>query len=378
MRRVALVVAVLLSLAAACREADSVVLVNVDFDAGAPSVNSLRVSVSGIAGHDVRLFPAHPTSDAVRFPASLVLVLPRARSGRLDIFIEGLDSSSAVVASGSGQTTVVVGGQANASIGLAPIGAGAGKDGSASDAAVPPAPDASIPGAPDTRGFDANLPMPDASADFGAVDIVPAGLSLGSTCVSGSQCSSTHCVDGVCCDDACTGLCKACNIVPSLGHCSFIPAGADSRGACPQDPQETCGRDGTCDGAAACRQWIDGTSCGAAGCIRGTASTARTCNGAGVCRAATTTACKPYSCRGLVCAVQCAGNGDCDPSAFCNAGNCQAKLGWGAACSSADECASHFCTRSVTGTGMICAQSVAECPASCPDTCRCTATACSC
>ena len=45
--------------------------------------------------------------------------------------------------------------------------------------------------------------------------------SLGATCddagFSGEDCGSGNCVDGLCCDTDCTGLCSACNISGSEG-----------------------------------------------------------------------------------------------------------------------------------------------------------------
>ena len=44
-------------------------------------------------------------------------------------------------------------------------------------------------------------------------------LPLGAPCEVGGQCVSTFCVDGVCCDTACTGPTEACNVTGSVGQC---------------------------------------------------------------------------------------------------------------------------------------------------------------
>lgn len=108
------VVAALVAVSSGCREAESVVYVSVEAKDVMANVSSLRVSVSMAAGHDVRVFPAKGTK--VDFPVSLVLVLPRSRSGRLDIVVEGIGGANNVVCAGSGQTTIVVGGEAKASV----------------------------------------------------------------------------------------------------------------------------------------------------------------------------------------------------------------------------------------------------------------------
>jgi cysteine-rich repeat protein len=223
-------------------------------------------------------------------------------------------------------------------------------------------------------GSDASATAPDARLDtIGDQTHLP----VGSPCIAGAQCSSTYCTDGVCCETACTSLCAICNLPTALGRCTPVPAGEDPRNSCPEDGQNTCGRDGTCDGDGACRLWADGTACAAAACVSGTASGARTCNGTGVCRPVVTRACAPYACRGTICGTQCSGTGDCAPSAYCQSGTCQDKVGLGGTCTSSTQCASHYCVRNFQGD-WVCSQSLGSCPSSCPDTCTCSANTCSC
>ncbi|HEY3353623.1 MAG TPA: dickkopf-related protein, partial [Polyangia bacterium] len=44
-------------------------------------------------------------------------------------------------------------------------------------------------------------------------------LALGGACGADTQCLSSHCADGVCCDDACLGQCQACT---AAGHCAAV------------------------------------------------------------------------------------------------------------------------------------------------------------
>jgi len=61
----------------------------------------------------------------------------------------------------------------------------------------------------------------------------------GSSCTIGSNCISGFCVDGVCCNTACTGLCQACTITKTInianGTCGPIFTGIDPDNECPGD-----------------------------------------------------------------------------------------------------------------------------------------------
>ncbi|MDI1433525.1 hypothetical protein [Polyangium sorediatum] len=70
----------------------------------------------------------------------------------------------------------------------------------------------------------------------------------GKLCGADAECLSDHCVDGVCCDDACTGICEACSAGKkgsgADGVCEPITLGTD--------PDMECTTPGTCDGAGMC------------------------------------------------------------------------------------------------------------------------------
>lgn len=66
----------------------------------------------------------------------------------------------------------------------------------------------------------------------------------GSPCSSSGECMSGFCVDGVCCNTGCNGLCQTCSVAGSVGTCSNIPSG--------QDPANECAGTQTCNGSGAC------------------------------------------------------------------------------------------------------------------------------
>lgn len=95
----------------------------------------------------------------------------------------------------------------------------------------------------------------------------------GGTCTSADECTTGSCVDGVCCDSPCAGACAACTSAKKGGGadgvCGPIAAGLDPDDECAVDPgyPATCGPDGTCDGAGACRAHaVPGTACATPSC----------------------------------------------------------------------------------------------------------------
>jgi hypothetical protein len=96
-------------------------------------------------------------------------------------------------------------------------------------------------------------------------------LGPGETCDEPSDCQSSYCVDGVCCNSACTGTCRRCDLTGSRGTCSTTPWG--------QDPDSECG-------AIGCSSYYWGWS--GETCYRraDVSAAAAACDGTGVCQTA--------------------------------------------------------------------------------------------
>jgi len=108
----------------------------------------------------------------------------------------------------------------------------------------------------------------------------------GSTCMVGGECESGHCVDGFCCNTACSLGCDACDLTGVEGKCNVSGAGEAG------DPS-----------------------------------------------------CSPYLCDGVTaaCPSTCSGDGDCASTHYCDGTNCQAKQGDGSSCNAANQCQSDNC-----------------------------------
>jgi hypothetical protein len=174
------------------------------------------------------------------------------------------------------------------------------------------------------------------------------GRPNGAACAAPSDCQSAFCVDGVCCDSACTGACRSCNVPGSAGRCALVAAGSrDPRGACVDQGAATCGTNGTCDGAGACARYAPGTTCAAQSCTGGVLTAAAACDGAGTCVRGPSASCAPFACADATrCATTCATNADCAPPSSCNGGVC-GRLPLGAACTISSDCQSAFCVDGV-------------------------------
>jgi hypothetical protein len=144
----------------------------------------------------------------------------------------------------------------------------------------------------------------------------------GQTCSVGTDCVTSNCADGYCCNSACNGSCEQCN-GGTPGTCSYVsgapktghPACAGS-GSC----QGTCnGTKSTCTFPGAettCRQ----PSCNAS---TGVATHSATCDGGGNCGALVTNNCTPYICGTNACLTTCTGASQCVSGLACVNGACQ-------------------------------------------------------
>jgi hypothetical protein len=172
----------------------------------------------------------------------------------------------------------------------------------------------------------------------------------GATCSTSAECVTNNCVDGVCCETACGGACSACSNAKTgaaNGLCRAVTAGTDPDSECAQDAASTCGNDGTCDGAGACRKWQSGTTCVGESCLVMTYTPARTCDGAGVCKTVSTSSCNTYVCGATSCKASCASNADCATGNYCAGAACVPLKAQGAACVGNGDCSTGFCVDGV-------------------------------
>jgi hypothetical protein len=168
---------------------------------------------------------------------------------------------------------------------------------------------------------------------------------LGGSCDTNGDCDSNICQQNVCCDMACTGVCRSCAVTGRRGSCAPVPAGTDPLDHCA--PGASCGGDGLCDGMGGCRVQSAGTPCAPAQCANGVSTPERTCDGSGTCRNVQGSSCAPHLCGATACRTTCVGDGDCVPTAFCNGMTCASKKANGAACGRAAECTSNQCADGV-------------------------------
>ncbi|HVX97140.1 MAG TPA: hypothetical protein VHK47_19645 [Polyangia bacterium] len=169
----------------------------------------------------------------------------------------------------------------------------------------------------------------------------------GGACSAGTECLSTHCVDGVCCDSDCTGSCRSCALSSAPGKCTSIPAGnADPRGVCQDMTAASCSTNGKCDGAGGCQKYKMGTVCAPESCTANVYTPPSTCSSTGQCVAPDQLPCSPYTCNGTTCFQACTNTDNCLKPNVCNGNSCGLKNP-GASCSSGAECLSTFCAQGV-------------------------------
>jgi hypothetical protein len=207
----------------------------------------------------------------------------------------------------------------------------------------------------------ADLPA-DTSLDVAGPDA--AGKPNGTSCGGGGECASGDCVEGTCCATACGSRCFSClnsKTGQPDGKCAPVQAGIAHAADCVAGDPTTCGLDGKCDGAGACRYWPSTTSCGAESCVDGAGASmytsARTCAGAGTCAAATTSTCgNAYRCSSTKCKTTCSSASDCIAAAYCVGNACVAKKPDGQVCSSNAECINGVCGGVCCAAGCMCTQ----------------------
>jgi hypothetical protein len=173
----------------------------------------------------------------------------------------------------------------------------------------------------------------------------------GASCLAGSECQSSLCVDAVCCGSPCGAACMACSAAKTGGNdgvCGFVLSG--------QDPDSECPLGQTCNGSGACSAGLCGSTCESAGgscdgnvCVFG-------CGGPASCPGEVV--CPP----GLPCRVECTGTGSCEQGVDCTAASsCDITCG-PTACGELVSCAGSSCA--VRCVASAACQGVVSCSAS--------------
>jgi len=183
---------------------------------------------------------------------------------------------------------------------------------------------------------------------------------LGTMCTTSQECAGgAPCVDGVCCESACSGSCEACNQPDRSGLCRPLPSGDlphAGHPGCAAAHDADCG--GACDGHTTDRCIFAElrTSCGAdATCTSGEFHPAGECDGRGTCEMTPVQKCGKYACDSQGgCLDQCAAPSDCAEGYNCNDGDCMHCV--------EDECGA---------LGYQCDRKSGECPNTCARSAEC-------
>ncbi|HRI69801.1 MAG TPA: hypothetical protein PK156_36480, partial [Polyangium sp.] len=182
-------------------------------------------------------------------------------------------------------------------------------------------------------------------------------------CTDKTQCLSNFCVDGVCCNNICNGMCQACSEARKGGGydgaCGAILAG--------RDPDAEC-NPGECNGAGTCNQ-PQTLQPNGIGCVSGGQCASGNCADGVCCDTACTANC-------MACTAIKKGNGsngvcgpissERDPDNDCNGGRCDGtgncRYYNGAPCGSSNQCFSTFCVDNIC-CGNLCSGPCQACSA---------------
>ncbi len=175
-------------------------------------------------------------------------------------------------------------------------------------------------------------------------------FALGAPCAQNSECASTFCVDGVCCNGACNTSCQACTFAKkgsgTDGTCGSIASGAD--------PDSECAGPQICNGAGACKAPLAEPCALGTDCLSGSCADGVCCNTAcnTLCNACTAT--KKGSGADGTCGTIATGtdpDSECFGAFSCNGAGACSLLAAGAPCAANGECASTFCVDGVCCNG---------------------------
>ncbi|MGZ6084724.1 MAG: hypothetical protein ACXWUE_14730 [Polyangiales bacterium] len=183
-------------------------------------------------------------------------------------------------------------------------------------------------GAPDS-GADTFVPPTETGPSDTGIGVAESGTKLPDDpkitadfqrCTKDNECSTGHCVEGVCCDTACTDRCKSCALLASPGKCTLEPIGVDLKNEC--GPSFSCL--GTCDGTGQCIGAGTGTMCSRNKCTTGSkgvgpaycAAPGAACNDDDVVEFD----CMPYACEPAfgACLGSCKSSDDCANGFVCD------------------------------------------------------------
>lgn len=212
----------------------------------------------------------------------------------------------------------------------------------------PSEPDAAFGGSVALSGAHALI---GATAAGGGGRAYSVALVRGETCESAFDCDSGFCVEGVCCNTACSDGCSSCQASAkasgATGVCGPVKAGIDPKDACEGLPASSCGTTGFCDGSGSCAVQPKGTECSAGSCDGALATGAGSCDGKESCVVPRPRNCAPgYACQAGACAQKCNGDADCDleHGFACADGTCGVVRG--GECEATADCLSgDFCSR---------------------------------
>jgi hypothetical protein len=151
-------------------------------------------------------------------------------------------------------------------------------------------------------------------------------VPLGDLCTNSDVCppdgqGQKHCVDGICCDSACSGTCQACNTAGKFGTCQTIKGLPVGMRSCPMsDPNNPCTAK-ACDGISpsTCDVFVGAeTTCGKASCVSGIGTPGAVCMGNGKCQVVQPASCGAYACVSHACATSCNDTSQCAMGSFCD------------------------------------------------------------
>ncbi len=153
----------------------------------------------------------------------------------------------------------------------------------------------------------------------------------GQLCTLALECLSGNCVDGRCCNTACTATCSACNLAGSAGACTPLGVGLDPANECLA---------GACDGAGVCKKHVAVACNAAVECLSGS------CFDGVCCTTACTGTCVACDLPGKVGACSIIAK-DLDPDGECYLGACDGagvcKSDNGVGCATGSACLGGIC-----------------------------------